>query len=124
VLLLHGLLLLQLRPDGTVHAAGGTSYTTSTAIANPLPYWLTLGAYNNRPAAESTAYTQIPLLLRELRHLVWQGFGAISLETTQWLQSLQRWCFFCTEVLCVHTDAALLLELPGSVACLGLQPVE
>jgi hypothetical protein len=56
----------QLRPDGTVHAAGGTSVTSSTGIANPLPYWLTLGAYKNRPKAETTAYTQIPLLLREL----------------------------------------------------------
>jgi hypothetical protein len=83
MLLLHGLLLLQLRPDGTVHAAGGTSYTTSTAIANPLPYWLTLGAYNNRPAAESTAYTQIPLLLRELQHLVWERVGVSSVDTTQ-----------------------------------------
>uniref|UniRef100_A0A383VL49 Uncharacterized protein n=1 Tax=Tetradesmus obliquus TaxID=3088 RepID=A0A383VL49_TETOB len=54
-----------LRPDGTVHAATGASVTSSTGIANPLPYWLTLGAYNNRPEAGTTAYTQIPLLLQQ-----------------------------------------------------------
>ncbi|KAF6254996.1 hypothetical protein COO60DRAFT_263259 [Scenedesmus sp. NREL 46B-D3] len=54
-----------LRPDGTVHAATGAAVTSSTGIANPLPYWLTLGAYNNRPKAGTTAYTQIPLLLQQ-----------------------------------------------------------
>lgn len=58
-----------------MHAATGASVTSSTGIANPLPYWLTLGAYNNRPEAGTTAYTQIPLLLREYRHL---QFAAVS----------------------------------------------
>ncbi|KAF8058910.1 inosine triphosphate pyrophosphatase [Scenedesmus sp. PABB004] len=54
-----------LRPDGTVHAAGGVSGATSAALANPLLNALTQGAYANRPEASSTAYTQIPLLLQQ-----------------------------------------------------------
>jgi hypothetical protein len=54
---------LQLRPDGTVQAAAGGALTSSNAVSNPLLNVLTGGAYNNRPQADSTAYTQIPLVL-------------------------------------------------------------
>lgn len=56
---------MQLRPDGTVQAAAGGAVTSSNAFSNPLLNILTDGAYKNRPAAASTAYTQIPLVLGE-----------------------------------------------------------
>jgi hypothetical protein len=65
ILTLLLLLVLQLRPDGTVQAAAGGSVASTNAISNPLLNILTQGAYDNRPEASSTAYTQIPLLLGE-----------------------------------------------------------
>jgi len=56
---------LQVRPDGTFHAAGGASIASADAVSNPLLQALTGGAFDNRPEAATTTYTQIPLLLRE-----------------------------------------------------------
>lgn len=57
--------VMQVKADGTVHGAAGTSVASSNAVANPLLNVLTRGAFDNRPKAASSAYTQIPLALRE-----------------------------------------------------------
>lgn len=48
-----------------MQAAAGGALTSSNAVSNPLLNVLTGGAYKNRPKAETTAYTQIPLVLGE-----------------------------------------------------------
>lgn len=77
-------LVMQLKADGTVKGAAGTSVASSNALANPLLNVLTRGAFDNRPKAASSAYTQIPLALREyiamLCHTV-----SLSLTPLRWL---------------------------------------